>query len=142
MVEADQWQLVIPQLVQPCWRRCLAELAIFNGAIDPETPAVFTPPRFGLLDPAKEVPAQIAAIQAGLISYQNTVRREGDDPVDTLDEIEAFQKEAARRGIRLTSIPPAQLPANASAAGGTPPPEDEGGRKKRPREEDDEADAA
>lgn len=105
MVEADQWQIVIPQLCRPIWRRFVAEA---NGVavgeeIDLETPAVFTPPRFGLLDPAKEVPAMIAAIQGGIKTWPDTIRREGYDPDETLDEIEAWQRQLTERGIVITS---------------------------------------
>lgn len=112
MVEADQWQLVIPQICQPIWRRFLREAAVFDGAISPDTPAAYTPPRFGLLDPAKEIPALIQSIQSGIDSYQNVVRREGYDPMEKLAEIEAFQTHVRSRGLALSSIP--TLPAAAA----------------------------
>ena len=101
-VEADQWQLVIPQLCNPIWRRFIFDSQMVPGL---RVPARFTPPRFGLLDPAKEIPAMIAAIQGGLRSWTDTIRREGDDPGKVLDEIEAERKELARRGVTLTSVP-------------------------------------
>lgn len=120
MVEADQWQLVIPQICQPIWSRFLREAAIFDGAISPDTPAVFTPPRFGLLDPAKEIPALVQSIQSGIDSYQNVVRREGYDPMAKLEEIEAFQTHVRERGISLSSIPTLSAPA-APTSSPTPP---------------------
>jgi capsid protein len=66
-------------------------------------PAKFTPPRFGLLDPAKETPAMIEAIQGGLRSWSDTVRRDGYDPNEVLDEFEKDQAEFDRRGLKFTS---------------------------------------
>jgi len=103
-VESDQWQLVIPQLCRPIWDRFVRD-SLMSPSLG-SVPAKFTPPRFGLLDPAKEIPAMIQAIQAGLRSWGDTIRREGDDPAKVLDEIEAERKEFERRGITLTSIPP------------------------------------
>lgn len=103
MVEADQWQLIIPQVVAPIRERFMWALAAIDGMVRGETPTTYTPPRFGLLDPAKEIPAMIQAIQAGIRSYPDTIRREGNDPAETLDEIEQWQKDLEKRGIILTS---------------------------------------
>jgi capsid protein len=110
-VEADQWQLVIPQLCRPIWERFVRDSEM-NGSAP--VPARFTPPRFGLLDPAKEVPAMIQSIQAGLRSWRDTIRREGDEPAKVLDEIEAERKDFERRGLNLTSIPQPAAPENAA----------------------------
>lgn len=118
MVEADQWQVIVPQLCQRVCERFAREASGVDALIDPETPWTYTPPRFGLLDPAKEVPAMIDAIKGGVMTYQNTVRREGYDPTEQLDEIEAFQRECERRGIVLTSNPataPQQITAEKPA---------------------------
>src|SRR5262245_54500303 len=101
-VEADQWQLVIPQLCRPIWDRFVRDSEMSPGLT---VPVKFTPPRFGLLDPAKEVPAMIQAIQGGLRSWTDTIRREGDDPRKVLDEIERERAEFEERGITLSSVP-------------------------------------
>ena len=100
MIEADQWQLVIPQLCRPIWNRFVRESEMVPKF---RMPVKFTPPRFGLLDPAKEIPAMVQAIQAGLRSHPDTLRREGDEPMKVLEEIEAWKKELDRRGLTLTS---------------------------------------
>ncbi|TFG65465.1 MAG: phage portal protein [Gemmatimonadales bacterium] len=101
MVEADQWQMLIPQICQPVWDRFISELEMRPGA---RVPAKFTPPRFGLLDPAKEIPAMIQAIQGGLQSWTDTIRREGENPDMVLEEIAAERSEFEKRGINITSI--------------------------------------
>jgi lambda family phage portal protein len=120
MIEKDQWNWLIPQVCRPICDRFTLEAASVDSAIAPGVMWTYTPPRFGLLDPAKEIPAQVEAIQSGLMSYQTTMRRDGYDPGEMLDEIEAFQKEAKRRGISLTSIPPMQ-----QAEGTTDEPQEE-----------------
>jgi lambda family phage portal protein len=111
MVEADQWQVIIPQLCAPVMAHFTRHAARVNGGIDPRTTWTYTPPRFGLLDPAKEIPAMVAAIESGIDSYPNVIRREGYDWREKLDEIEEFQTEVASRGLKLTSIPEPKQPA-------------------------------
>lgn len=130
MIEADQWQLVIPQVCQPIWNR-------FVSFAEAKTVrAKFTPPRFGLLDPAKEVPAMVEAIQGGLRSWSDTIRREGYEPSEVIDEIEAERREFARRGIELTCFesqaagpkaptPPDDPPAPSDVPDGEPDEEEE-----------------
>lgn len=115
-VESDQWQLVIPQISQRVWDRFVTDFTMRPVRI----PAAFTPPRFGLLDPAKEIPAMIESIQGGLQSWTDTIRREGENPDKVLDEIERERKEFERRGINVTSIvkPPAPTPPSGGNGGG------------------------
>lgn len=124
-VEADQWQLVIPQICQPIWDRFVNEIEM--GPMPVRVPAKFTPPRFGLLDPAKEIPAMIEAIQGGLSSWQDTIRREGNDPMKVFEEIVEDRKMFGDEDINVTSIP--QMPQ--APPPGTPP-----------EDEDDEEDEA
>lgn len=125
MVEADQWQLIVPQLCRPIWKRFVAEAALLDGTLPRDVPATYTPPRFGLLDPAKEVPAMIEAIQGGVMTWPNTVRREGYDPMEQLEEIERWQKELDRRGIVLTSDARTQQKTAEPAPTPAPKPSDD-----------------
>lgn len=131
MVEADQWQVTIPQLCRPIWRRFLRELANEDASIDEETPATYTPPRFGLLDPAKEVPSMIEAIQGGVMTWPETVRREGYDPNEQLAEIAAWQKRLDELGVVITSDPrQSKAPASATPPEpDSPDPADQGTKK-------------
>lgn len=98
MVEADQWQLTIPQLCLPVWDRFVLY------AEGTKVRAKFTPPRFGLLDPSKEVPSMIDAIAGGLQSWSETLRRNGYEPAEVLAEIEKERAEFEKRGISITSF--------------------------------------
>ncbi|MGH0031730.1 MAG: phage portal protein [Myxococcota bacterium] len=112
--EADQWLVVIPQVCDRVCRRFTAEAAGVDPMIDPDTLWTFTPPRFALLDPAKEVKAKVDAIKGGVASFQETVRQDGYEPSDLLQEIKEFQDWARENGVALDSIPngaAAQQPA-------------------------------
>jgi lambda family phage portal protein len=141
MIEADQWQLVVPQVCRPLWQSFINAYRVVNGAIDPETQAEFTPPRFGLLDPAKEIPAMVAAIQSGIDSYPNVVRREGYDWREKIDEAAealAYAKEKGMEG--LLAFP--QKPPPPPAAPPPPKGNDESPDEGDDTEEDEDAEAA
>lgn len=114
MVEADQWQILVPQLCRRVWQWFLEWAYAIHG-IDRELPAIYTPPRFGLLDPAKEVPAQIQAIRAGIMSYQTTVRREGYDPDEMLAEVAEFQRQVKALDVAVECVPPPPVQPGAAA---------------------------
>lgn len=121
MIEADQWQVVVPQLCRPIWQAFISSYRVMNGAIDPETQAEFTPPRFGLLDPSKEIKATVEAIQSGIESFPNAVKRDGYDWRQKIDEAAEALEYAKEKGMEgLLSFP---QPKPAPAA--PPPPSDD-----------------
>lgn len=136
-VEADQWQILVPQLIAPIWYRFVREAKRIDGMIDLDTPATFTPPRFALLDPSKEVPAMLTAMQAGIDSYPNVIRKEGYDWREKLDEIEEFYAEVDARGLVLDSDMRTKMKQEAAAAPAAAPAPDEDADPAEP-----EADAA
>lgn len=101
MIEADQWQLVIPQICQPIWDRFINFETAEPGL---KAKAKFTPPRFGLLDPAKEIPAMVEAIQGGLRTWSDTIRREGYEPDEVLEEIKREREEFKKAGVSVSSL--------------------------------------
>jgi lambda family phage portal protein len=118
-IEADQWQVMVQQVCMPVTRRFSAQSARFDGSLNRETPWTYTPPRFGLLDPAKEIPAMVQALEAGIESYPNLQRREGYDWREKLDEIREFAQEAG--DIPWLSF----MQTKPAAGGGAPPKPDE-----------------
>lgn len=126
MVEADQWQLVIPQVCRQIWDRFVRDSEMVPGL---SLPAKYTPPRFGLLDPAKEIPAQIEALNSGIDSYPNLIRREGYEWREKLDEIAEFQDELKKRGIVLPSLMPKTPPSQEAPPAAKPDPD--GGDKEQ-----------
>lgn len=117
MVEADQWQVIIPQVCTPITDRFTRAAKRLDAGVDPNTTWTYTPPRFGLLDPAKEIPAMIAAIQSGVDSYPNVVTREGYDWREKLTEqAEAFEFAKGLGLEGLTSFPQPKPVAAPSSA--------------------------
>ena len=80
-VSASQWTVVMPTLclgMEP-WLR-----TAFSNYPDRRPPAEYkfkwTPPKFPMTDPAREIPAVVAQIEAGLTSRQRSIREMGYDP--------------------------------------------------------------
>jgi capsid protein len=66
------------------------------------------PPRNDWVDPAKDVAAEVAAINAGLMSRRQAVAARGYD-LEQLDaEIAADNERAASLGLSFNTSPPAQ----------------------------------
>ena len=130
-LEQDQYQILVPMLCAPIWRRVLEDARAVLGqpTLGERTRIEWTPPRFELVDPLKETQAEIEAIQAGLDTWPEVVRRRGWVAEEQLDMIEQWQKKLTTRGIVLTSDPRTAIAAKAAAE--TAPP--------REREEDEEA---
>ncbi len=120
-VEADQWQLIIPRVVAPICNRFQRELSMMDSSMPEEIPWKFTPPRFGLLDPSKEIPAMIESIRGGVMTYDNVISREGYDPEEQLNEIRDWQRRLDKEEITMTSDARVQLSGAAPAPDAAPP---------------------
>ena len=93
--------LIEGQFLRPFWRRWI-DVQALAGTI-PADPAGladyhavrFVPPGWQWVDPAKEVAADVAAIEAGLKSREEVVAARGRD-IDELDAERARDQEAAQ----------------------------------------------
>lgn len=88
--------ILVDQLLRPLWQRWIdAEVLAGRLAADPDLYRVtFAPPGFDWVDPAKEVAAEVAAIEARLKSRAEVVAARGRDVADLDEEIAA---DAARQ---------------------------------------------
>lgn len=81
--------LIVDQLLRPLWRRWI-DAEVLAGRLSPD-PALldvqFASPGFDWVDPAKEVAAEVAAIEAGLKSRAEVIGARGRDLEDVDDEI-------------------------------------------------------
>ncbi|MGB0890596.1 MAG: phage portal protein, partial [Solirubrobacterales bacterium] len=104
-IEQDQWQVHVPGVCQPVWRKFLAEHDAMTGTQTVGKRAVveWTPPRFELIDPLKETQAEIESVLAGFDTWPEVVRRRGWTASDQLESIAKWQKELDRLGIVLKS---------------------------------------
>ncbi len=104
-MEALQWQLLVPGLCQPVWRR-FVETAQAAGALPKgEVDAEWTAPRFEAVDPLKDVQADILAVRAGLMTLKEAIARQGYDPAQVLEEIAETNAALDRLGVILDTDP-------------------------------------
>lgn len=108
-ISAAQWTVVMPTIclgMEPWLRKA------FDNAPMRKPPAEYkfkwTPPKFEMTDPAREIPAVLRKIEGGLTSRQRAIREMGYDPDVIYREIQE------------------DLKAMPSLPGPTPPPEDYG----------------
>lgn len=87
MVEALQWQLVIPGFCDPVWR-WFTEAAWTAGLIPSATVRVeWSPPRFEAVDPLKDAQADLLMIRTGTMTLKQAIARQGWDFERQLAEI-------------------------------------------------------
>lgn len=97
-VEAVQYNVLVPQLLRPVWKRVLGD-AVLRGEIDTVPRVDWLPPKPLQVDPAKDVEATIAEIGAGLTSRAKAVAERGWS-IDDLDtEIAADRAREASLGL-------------------------------------------
>lgn len=81
------------------------EAADLVGAPVDGVRALWTPPKFEMIDPTKEIPAAISAIRGGIQSLPEVVREQGVDFEDHLKEIQKANTMLDQMGIILDSDP-------------------------------------
>jgi len=82
-----QWNTFIPMMCNKTWLWFM-QLAVVNGISKTQlVPVRWTTPRREMIDPSKEIEAQKTAVRAGFASWQETVRENGYNPEDVLDQL-------------------------------------------------------
>jgi lambda family phage portal protein len=131
-MEALQWQLLVPGLCQPVWRR-FVEAAQAAGQLpeDGEIIADWTAPRFEAVDPLKDIQADVLAVRAGVMTLKEAIARQGYEPAQVLREIAETNAEIDALGLILDSDPrrstkTGQDSGRGAEAGARPPDQREG----------------
>jgi lambda family phage portal protein len=105
-MEALQWQLLVPGLCQPVWRRfLLAAQAAGHLPQDLDLVAEWTAPRFEAVDPLKDIQADVLAVRAGVMTLKEAIARQGYEPGQVLREIAQTNAELDVLGLVLDSDP-------------------------------------
>ncbi len=104
-MEALQWQLLVPGLCQPVWRRFVAMGQAAGTLPEGIITAEWTAPRFEAVDPLKDIQADILAVRAGVMTLKEAIARQGYDPAQVLTEIAATNAELDAAGIVLDTDP-------------------------------------
>jgi len=100
----DSWRkhMLIPQFCDKVFKWFLEAAAIMG--YDTEGAAVsWTPPRRELLDPTKEIPANISAIRSGISTLSDVIRQIGGHPSDQFLEIKSDNDMIDSLGLVLDS---------------------------------------
>ena len=93
-MEALQWQLLVPGLCQPVWRRFVLAAQAAGKLPDGDIGCDWTAPRFEAVDPMKDIQADILAVRAGVMTLKEAIARQGYEPAQVLAEIAADQRRA------------------------------------------------
>jgi lambda family phage portal protein len=104
-MEALQWQLLVPGLCQPVWRRFVATAQAAGALPDVPINAERTALRFEAVDPMKDIQADILAVRAGVMTLKEAIARQGYEPAQVLAEIAAINAELEALGITLDTTP-------------------------------------
>ena len=113
-VERYQFQTLVPQFLDPVWRRVVTMVALREGLeINADLFAVeWIPPAQPWVDPSKDADATIAQMRAGLMSRRQAVASLGYS-VEELDaEIAADLQREKALGLNFDASKPKAEPAN------------------------------
>jgi lambda family phage portal protein len=89
MIEMVRWQTIVPLLCDRVWG-WFAEAALIAGLLDErdlKEPVSWSPPRRESVDPDKDARAQVRAIRAGLLTWDDAVAENGCDPAEQIEAI-------------------------------------------------------
>jgi lambda family phage portal protein len=88
-VSSWQWLMMVPQFLGPLaeWFKEAWALRDGDPRIRRNAAVSWTPPHPIIVDPNREIPAMLTAIEGGLESWQGTVRALGKDPERVLEEM-------------------------------------------------------
>lgn len=132
----------VGQVVQPVWERFVA-VAHLSGVV--KRPREVTPERaddalfvgqsMPWIDPLKEANAWRTLTRAGFASEIEVLRKRGVNPRDVLEQIAAWRKQTAERGLRMDSDAASDAAASPAHAEQETEDEDEAPEDRASREE-------
>lgn len=90
MIEAMQWQLVIPMFCEPIWN-WFCEAAFLAGLIpSPTIPVEWAPPKFDSVNPLQDATTDLLEVRSGFATVQQMIAKRGYDPAKVLEEWAEF----------------------------------------------------
>lgn len=98
LVDELQWLLFVPRFLNRVWG-WFQDAALIAGVPVDGVDVEWTMPRKTLVDPAREIPATIRGVRAGLMSPQEAMRELGYDPNVNMDEWKAFTELVDKLGL-------------------------------------------
>jgi lambda family phage portal protein len=105
LIEMIRWQVFIPKLCTPIWRKFI-ERAFIAGEISRiEYGVNWSPPKFEMIDPLKDAQADTMMMRNGTLTQKEAIARQGYDPEQQLTDIAETNKKLDELGIILDSDP-------------------------------------
>lgn len=105
MIDAVQWQTIIPMFCEPIWNWFL-EAAFTAGQISSaDVPAEWAPPKFESVNPLQDAEADLLETRAGFASWAQQVAKRGYDPDKMLADITATNAKMDAAGLVFDSDP-------------------------------------
>lgn len=103
-VEDWQYNMMVPMLCDSVWDWFI-DAGFMAGRIPSGAlaPAMWTPPRREMIDPTREIPAQINAVRGGIYSLQEVHRMNGYDSTQVLEQMAEDNKLIDKLGLILDS---------------------------------------
>lgn len=103
-IEDWQWNMVIPQFLQPVWN-WFVEAADLRGIAASTAKCGWTPPRREMIDVAKEAKGINALIRMGLLSMPDAIAEQGYQPEEVVEEMVEWNKILDDNKLVLDSDP-------------------------------------
>lgn len=107
-ISVFQWLFFIPSFSDKTWKWFLQMAVVAGHSKTMDVSVRWTPPRREMIDPTKEVDAQIAAINGGLISWSETARENGYNADELLEEIKTDTQAIKEAGLDFSGKPKPQ----------------------------------
>lgn len=119
----EEWQQLgfIPQFCGPVWEWFIAAAVNFTDTVREPIGVEWTCPPARMIEPSREVAAQIAAVKGGLKSLSDAIREQGRNPDRVLEELAKDADFAKALGLTLTTIGSEAPETAPDGGGGTSP---------------------
>ncbi len=105
-VEAWQNHVIVPKLCATVWT-WFVDAAVLLGSLPKSTPLLieWTVPGRKMIDPVKEIRGMVEQVRAGLMSWQEAVRKLGFSPEEVLAELKQSAEMFDAAGVKPYSDP-------------------------------------
>lgn len=105
LIEMLRWQVFIPKVCAPVWRRFIERAFIAGGISKIDYAVTWTPPKFEMIDPLKDAQADTMMMRNGTLTLKEAIARHGFNPEQQLQEIADTAQKLDEFGLVLDSDP-------------------------------------
>jgi lambda family phage portal protein len=115
-IEEYRWNWLIPQVLDPIWKRFVDKLFVMNQIPEPNYEVSWAPPPFDLLDRGAEAEADRLELQIGKKTYPQLIGEQGNDVETQIAEITTWKPRLEAAGVTFAKSTTDS--ATQSASGG------------------------